>query len=49
MKITIDLGEFKKALKLELREDNDVYVPLNAVIRAIKIAEVTDNANKKSV
>lgn len=49
MKITIDLGKFEKALKLELREDNDVYAPLKAVIRAIKIAEVMDNADTKPV
>jgi hypothetical protein len=49
MKITIDLGEFEKALKLELREDNDVYVPLSAVVRAIKIAEVKTDADTKPV
>jgi hypothetical protein len=49
MKITIDLGEFEKALKLELREDNDVYVPLSAVLRALKLAEVKTDADTKSV
>jgi hypothetical protein len=49
MKVTIDLIEFEKRLKVELREDNDIYVPLSAVIRALKLAEVKDDADKKPV
>lgn len=49
MKITIDLDEFEKRLKLELKEGDDVYVPLNAVIMALKLSEVSENVDKKSV
>lgn len=49
MKVTIDLVEFEKHLKLELRADDELYVPLSAVIRALRLAEVKSNADKKSV
>ena len=42
MKVIIDLEKFSSALKVEVSKDNEAFVPVSAVARALAVSQSAD-------